>query len=632
MSSNQVDIDISANDQASEVVQNLIGNFINLGNVANVVMGNLAAAAIFTGLNAVNDTVQNIKQGLLEAAAIQTQFISAANSTSLNLKINLPDAEALQKQLGKSISIAAASQPGTNSDYVEIANMISGSIARAYEGKPKEFLDATSELVKGAGVLANSAGIDPTNAGSVMGRFLNGTSSFKQLRNIDFFEKNQDLVFKIEEIAQAKGLQTKDLQNWTQRQRVEILTAATTAVVTPEFLARLNDTAEAKLQTMQANLFDPQIGLFGFLREIPSLGNLTVLDTFNNLLTTIDQFGQAIGRLSDSLGISVDPMKVLADFINFINETLLRLTVFTDGLATNRKGGIDGQKLDLGAIFGGMFEGIAAIFKDGNLGSMAAEALNKGISWLLDGLMNMDGMAIGKAIGAMATSLVKNISNFITQINWVEVLGIIAEASFRIIGAIAGIIISFDWNLIPMFFVDLIVNLLKNIFRAAAKDVAKTTNVVGNFLGNIFNAIGSSLKNAWDGLINALKGVFSGIVTKLYSIIPEPLRNVGQTFNQAGQVIGGTVGRIGEVGGAAINKVGSIFSPKPKENLKDKPKEELTIQPVPLPQPKPEPKSVAFAPTINVHPSPGMDESSLADRVLQQLASNYSSFKQGALA
>ena len=407
-SNNRVDIEITAEDRASGVIANLqrnLGGMGGMANIAQVALGSLASAGVVAGLQAISSAVGKITSGLAEAAQMQTQLLTAANSVSINLKVNLPEAEEIQKKLNQNIAIAAATQPGNNADYVAISNTVASSIAKAYQGKPKEFLDATTNLVKGAGLLASSSGIDAGSAGSTISRFINGTTGFNALKNIDFFEKNPILVQKLEEAAKSQGLSTEQLQKWTQSQRVDIFNTALGSVVTPEFLSRLNNTAEAKMQSMQATLFDQNTGIFGFLRDIDSLGGISVLDTFNNFLTTFGVFSSTIKKLQDSLGIAIDPMELLGNGINYLNDVLVEITEYLNGFSLS---GL--QSFDL-ASFGS------------SLGVWFSERLRS----MIDTILTFDSGGLAFQAADFVAMLVRTTLNFIDNVDFGVVFKVIVS-------------------------------------------------------------------------------------------------------------------------------------------------------------------------------------------------------------
>ncbi len=578
MANNRIEIDITANDRATVVINNLndnLGRISKTGNIAQIALGNLASAGLIAGLNAVSGAIGKITSGLSEAAKLQTSFLTAANSTGLNLKISLPEAEEIQKQLGKAVSIAAASQPGNNQDYLTIANAISGSVAKAYQGRPKEFLDATTQLVKGAGLLTVAANVDPTSAGTTIGRFVNGTSSFNQLRLIDFFEKNPDLVQRIDAVAKQRGLETEKLQQWTQEQRISVFNAAVGQIVTPEFLARLNNTAEAKLQMVQSSLFDQQTGLFGFMREIPKLGNLSVLDSFNNLLTTILGVSETASKLANALGITIDPMYVLASGINNFNDVLVKVGSWL--------GALDPSKLKFN---GGL----------GDIGANITKWLNKGISGLLNAVETFDGVAFGRWLASITNLLMRNIASIVINFDWYKAFLVLTTLPSKIFEVALGFISNFDYGTLFATLTGMVVAVIANAVKFIQHGLDRNTERIFNALDLVAN----NLLNVWDNFMAKLKAGFDAIISRIQSLIPN-LPNVGEAVRGAG-------GAILDAGKNGLDAATKLLTPKA------------------------EAKPVAYAPSVTVNASAGADSQSIVDQVLTAMEQQYNSFRNSALA
>ncbi len=655
MANNRVEIDITANDRATAVVSNLNRNLLQLGssgNMVQVVLGNMASGGLVAGLSAVAGTIgavvlgfqavssalSGVMSGIREASTLQTSFLTAANSTGLNLKISLPEAEEIQKKLGTSISLAAATQPGSTQDYLTIANVISGSIARAYQGKPKEFLDASTELVKGAGLLSLAANVDPASAGTTIGRFVNGTSSFSQLRLIDFFEKNPDLVEKIDAVAKERGLETEKLEAWTQKQRVDVFNAAIGQIVTPEFLARLNNTAEAKLQIAQAAMFDPQTGLFGFMREVKGLGGLSALDSFNNLLTTVLGVSETGSKLAKALGITIDPMYVLGTGINIFNDILVKVGGWL--------GSLDPDKLKITGSLGGIGNGVT-------------EWLNKGISSLLKSVENFDGVAFGGWLANITNVLMRNISSFLINFEWWKALQTILTLPVKIGDILYGYVTSIDYGSFFAFFDGMMLALFKNI----GKFIGYNFSLAMGSIFNVLASVGGNLLEMWDGFMNMLKtgitgsmltllgtgvtfiktelekkkdqifSALSSVASNLMSMWDNFISKLKNGFNSLLDRIKSFIPDLPNVGNAVSSTVQNFVDPIKSAGsaVLDTGKSGLDSA-TKLLTPKPEAKPVSYAPSVTVNAPPGTDGQSIAQMVISKIEEQYNSFRSSALA
>lgn len=579
--SNSINIDITASDRASVVINNLNNNVRGLNDSFKAsFLGNFGASAALAGLGAIKDAIGGIKNAIAEAASIQTRFIAAANGTAISLKVDLDTGVDIQKKLGAEIAKAAAAQPGDNQDYVNIANGISTSIAKAFAGNSDGFLKTTSNLTKNAGLLANSAGIDGVSAGSTISRFISGSSSFSQLRNIDFFEKNQLLVSKIDEFARARGLDPKNLQKWTQQQRIDVLNAATSAIVTPAFLARLNNTAEAKLQSFKAYLFDPQIGIFGFLRSIPRLGDRSILDSFNGLLTTIAVLGTSVSRITSILGLGLDPLEPLGNLIDWLNDFLVGVSRFLDGLSIKQVKSFS-----------------------------IATLLNTAIATIADAINNFDGAKAGAFLAGITNGLQKSITKVFLDTDWGKLGGTVAKLALEVFRGIFSYLSNIDYGAVLQG--------LFSVFQAACRYFqGGLTFVWSGFMSALGRGLSytiDSIKKVWDNFIGFLKGILDGVVTKLTSVVPEPLRQAAQgNFN---------VGAIARDAWQGLTGDRNFFTGEPNKPLEGKP----------IAQPQNRANNVAYAPEVKVYAAPGQNEQAIAQMVMDKITGGYTRYKQEAL-
>lgn len=587
MAANRVDIDINARDNASSVIDGVLGNFDRLtqsvtgaNSAFGSFMGGLGTAIAFKGLDVVLSTVDRIKSTLLEAAAIQTAFISASSSTSQNLKVSFTEGIDIQKDLGMAIAKAAASQPGSTQDYVAMSDMISGSIARGFEGDKDGFLAATTDLVKTSGLLAQTKGIDTNSAGSTIGRFINGSSGFNQLRNIDFFEKNQDLVFKIDEVAKSKGLDTAKLQDWSQKQRIEVLKLASAQVVTPELLAALNSTADAQIETMKTQLFDPRIGIFGFLRELPTRGNKSILDAVSNFLGGLSTLSTSLGGLMQKLGLGFDPLVPLAMFIDWMSSLMDKLSVIVTGF--------NPSKLAFSLMtFEGFFEG----------------------------LTNFKAWDIGANMAKFYGNIIKNLTSSIANVDWVNLGRTIAQLLMKAADLVMGYILNTDFNAIA----DLALTILVAIGKIAI-------GILSEMIYTILKDIGNGLKRAFKGVIDAIMWAVNGIKK-----VVQPLADgVSNVISRVSSPVAAAASAASDLRDNVGNTLSNVFKPKPTN------KPVSTLKPAAsnkLPTNKTTDKAVAtsFNPVINVSANPGMDEDALAKRVVAYFNDAYTSYNAALL-
>lgn len=272
-------------------------------------------------VEALNVGIGYVKSALDEASQIQTQLLNVSAGVANELGITLGQAQSIVDDAIKQTASIAAALPGDTRDYTEIYRQLAPAVAKSFPGNPEQYTKESIELTKGLGVLSVTSGFDPTEVGRQASRFMGGTISFGEARQLQLFDNPALLNAISEEIFKA-GLNPELWQTLSNKVRTEIFKRALNKAVPPELIASYEGTAESILATWQTNLFEPTTGLLGVLRKIENLQGRSLFDAYQNILQALDRLaGEAKGFLK-KLGIDFDPMEILTRVFDYIAQQI----------------------------------------------------------------------------------------------------------------------------------------------------------------------------------------------------------------------------------------------------------------------------------------------------------------------
>ncbi|MFN6498604.1 MAG: hypothetical protein RMX65_016595 [Nostoc sp. DedQUE01] len=585
---NEVNVRLTATDLISPRIAQLKSNLVSLGNVPGLqanfgmqngfmdsLFGNLGATGVMAALNAVTTGVQNIIGSVGQAARTQTLGLAEAGDLAGRLGVSFAKAkDIVQATRGEIVKLAAA-LPGETEDFTTIGASISSSIAGISGGDAKKYKERLLGLTEGYGVLGAIRGADATMGGSTLNKLLTGGSNLAEAFNVELFARNPVLK---EEIMKGfrelgRGRDWKELDTET---RFTILDAARKKAITQETLASFDGTVESMTQLIKTNLFNPDVGIFGMLKKIGTMGNRSGLDAVQGLMQTLGSLGKATLPFVNSLGLNADSF--MSGFIGVVDW-------FTD-LTNAFTGLFEGQNIfSLDGVFESFVGGISNFFN----GSF------QGIEKILD---NTNWLAVGAGLSRLGNAIWRGI----WQLDW----GAVARVLFKTlivapVGIMTGALANSAYELVEM---------VKGAFK-------HITEMVMGFVDSI-------------NPVNNVKKVFGIESGSKQEKLVDKVSNFG--IKQA-------VGTIPGIGGVLKTgmEVNEVFKNKPDEvNLNNPPL--TTNQPMgdakPLPNINPENKSqtVSFNNAFNIVASPGMDTEGLADLVISKFDERYAQWKANNLA
>lgn len=489
MASNRVEVDLLIGRDLltpalGRIRQMTDGMKSSFSGFQNGFLGGAAFSAAQTAIDGVTSSIRGMTRAIQEASQVETNSIVAASDIAAGLKIDLDPAVALVNNTQLQIAKIAAALPGEVQDFNAIFRQVASAIA-PLSSNPLDFQNKALEISKRAGVLAVNSGADPDQSGSVLDRFISGTSTFSELALNDIFQKNSLLTNEIRRLMKESGFEPSQLKQMTAEARLDILDRALKVATPDKLIQKLQGTASTVIGDIWSKLFNPQTGLFGFLRQIPEMNNRSALDGFAGMLQSLFNLGTTIGSR-----IGFDPMEGLISFFDWVSDLSNRLNLMISGAIP----------FDLGDFYKGVSDFIGSVVDK--------------VGVFVDGI-NED--QIGNAIGGLIVALLAALANNLPKLLVIalkttyKVLNGLASAFFGAIGAFfviigkdiqTGLKAIVDPFLKPIrdFF-----NGIKRLFDQAMNLIPKVPSVSGA-VGTAANIGGAVLRAT-----NPIFGLFDGV-------------------------------------------------------------------------------------------------------------------------
>ncbi|MBW4558415.1 MAG: hypothetical protein KME59_21320 [Trichormus sp. ATA11-4-KO1] len=444
------------------------------GLAGSILFGNLGAAGVMAAVSLVTSGIQKMTGTVQSAAKSQTLGLAQAGDLSSQLGINFGRAKELVQDTRIEISKMAAALPGENAEYNAINSQISATVAGYSKGNIDKFREDSLELTKRFGVLASIRGVDANMGGSALNRVLAGSMSIGEAFGTnDIFQKNPLLRKFIDEQLKIIGKSDADWKSLTTETRAKILKVAARQAVADETIAEFDGTVESMIALANTNLFDTDIGLFGFLRKLGSAGGRSGLDAVQGFMTNLGTLFNSLGILKGNEIFGFDPMSGI----------IATLDWFTD-LTNTVTGTLEGGKASditkyISNLFVNLFNGLNNTLKGtGN----AIKAVNWG--------------ELGKQLGFLTGQL---FTMLFTRVDWGTVTVGILKALYGLGDFIGGFILgAIQGNL------DELGSAIKRLF-----------DYITNWVGNIIPNVGVTVKTGVNRVTTDPLGALGGVVGRL---------------------------------------------------------------------------------------------------------------------
>lgn len=529
---NNVNVTLGLKDQLTSplrgVMSGVRSELRSIGDTSQALVGGIGSMAtsflgVAAAIGAAGIALVGFQGGITKAAAIETSMITSAGDVANLVGTTYTEALASVKDIQKEVVKMAASLPGETAGFAAIANSVTASIALGSKGNLKTMKADVLEVTKTLGLLAATKGVDMNMAASASNKFVSGSSSIAELFGTnDVFQKNPLFKVYLNEQLKALGKTSADWEKLDQTVRNKVIVAAGKRAFTAETLKKFDGTADSLIQSIKTSLFDPQVGIFGFLREIKELDGQTALSRVAVFLGLVQDVAESLGKA----GFNFDPMLEIGKSLNYLSDVLYVVNI----------GITSGDWKPVKQMLANMWKGVKAIPLMLGNGMNTLIDMFKTIDWkVVSGYVaeGLDAITAGIKVvkwGELGASLGKGIMDILLD----EKLGIALEKSVSaalqgLADAIAGAIKEATKTLLG-----------KDGVKAVKDTAAGITNVGINTDGV---SLGKKAGNFLGGEINKLFGGTGNETKPLPELQSNNSNNKGQAGTFAPVVnITGTVG------------------------------------------------------------------------------------------
>ncbi|AUT00890.1 hypothetical protein CLI64_11045 [Nostoc sp. CENA543] len=508
MAANTVTITLQANNQAGPVVSSLINQIQGgLGGAFEkaALKSTLMIKGLEAGVAAVTGLIGKLSQGLSQAVDIQSDNISLAGNLMKLTGQNFQQATEFVDQFSERMSKVAAALPGATSDYVTFGKLVVDDIipaVRELNGTVNpEKLQKELETVSTYGtLLAQQAKVSSEEASRAVSKFLGGQSTLGELSRLDFFEQN--VTFRnilISEVNKLGG----DIRKLTVQQRLEIFKKA--ANIPDEVLKAQQQSIAGLTAGFVSNLFDPQTGLFGFMRDLDkqTKGGQSVLSAVQEgLAALIGDRGlfTVLGEVLNALGIEViDPMLALRSVILGINTRIRNLRdglyQFLDYIDAGKEAG---KKPNIKLL---REEFLSSFLNVDGLGKELARITNN----ITNGLRKLDWGEIGESLGAGVAAILNELISYINAVDYKAINDLTGKIVFAIFKGIGEAVAKLDWGGL------VIAGLKSNLYNPINSGMLD----IGREAGRGLREIASNTARWWTDLFNDSLTLWGRVATEM---------------------------------------------------------------------------------------------------------------------
>lgn len=450
--------------------------FRGLG-IAGVAAGNLIAnvfaTTVISAIGAATAGLDLFVGAIKEAGNLELTGVASAGSFSAVSGLDFEKSSIIQEALRADIARENASAPGATALYTGLATGLADENAAVSTDEAGNFdleLYKTNSKnnARNFGTMAAVSGADSQAAQLAASRLLSGSSSLAELKQLEFFQKNVGFTNAIE--SELNGRELKDVSG---KERQNIIDRATAKSGVAQISDEASKTASGQWEGFMSQIFDPDTGLFGFMRDLDPVkeGSQNVADGLREVATALFSSDGLFGALkglfgdSDELG---DPMVGLRDTLSWLKTQVDGATKWVRSFEPKR--GIEGL-------------------------------LNAATGRLSDWFNKLDWGLVGAGLGKVVSWGLKGLIAAFSGINWSQlVFGFVGGIDYGGIGKSLG----------KAWFV-FVGDAMGFVFDAAWRPVAAGVGWVGKSVGSFFKWVGG----LWEGLKGLVGGLWGGVVGKL---------------------------------------------------------------------------------------------------------------------
>lgn len=305
-----------------------IGGSVNaLRGIASTILGDI------TGGIRQTITENNLTAQVQRGMSAEQEAIGGASAIQAKGGLTFEQGRATFESTRRELAKLAATLPGTTEQYLSIYAGIQDELVESFRGidrkldpaELKNFQKNAIEISKDAGILSDAAGLNPNFARMGLARALNGTSSFAQLRQLQYFQDQPQIVDEMVRLAKLKN--ANELSELDAQSRALVVQQAQAKFVTPERVEAAKASLDSTFQGAKDSLFGMQ-GSLSIQRDLGGGENVykSVSAAVKSLIGE-GGFLSELGTQATAAGLKAgDPMVALKNTIDSINGALKEAT------------------------------------------------------------------------------------------------------------------------------------------------------------------------------------------------------------------------------------------------------------------------------------------------------------------
>lgn len=513
--------------------------------VGTIAAGNLLAGAI-SGIasgvmSAGASLVGAIGSAYEKAAEANRGALGATSANAALLGMGFDESAKLTASITTQLAKSAETLPGSTKDYLDAFNGVSDTLSLSGGLTKKGMTDAGREMVELVAMLGKASGSGSGSTSTAIGKMLGDTGS-ETLFRIDAFEKVPAFKAILEKDLEKAGKTLGDFFKMDAAAKQAQLVEVKKKLFSKDYVAAMNASMDAQMDTLAAKLFDPTSGIFGFLRGIKINGADT--SVFGELGKTFGALVSASGTLLSLFGGGSDPMVTLAGAIIGVRlwaeSSERNITQATQGGAGI--GGLVSKIIsDLSTGIGGAVKGAMDWLMSGSAGTLGVQA---GV---------MLGQGLQAVFGMVSSGLMMLAGSGIIEVLAVGLFGVgqfLMSALYGLLSQLPGVVYSaLDAGVTVLAF-GLGAVLIGGVAIIGGAISGAWIAVVAGFM-----AIGSAASSSLSGIAAGVSGHFSGVIGAITGLVGAITGAIDNAKNAVGGWISGAVeGAKNQVSGMVSGK------------------------------------------------------------------------------
>jgi hypothetical protein len=465
-----------------------------------------------------NALVGALKDQLTATAEMASGQLGATSANAALLGVGFAESSKLTDKISSDLAIAANKLPGATKDYLEAFNGVSDTLVMSGAMTKKGLTESGREMVELTALLGQASKAGSATTSTVLGKMI-GDSGSEALFRIDAFEKVPAFKAILEKDLEKAGKNLGDFFKLSSAEKTKYLVGVKRSLFSQDYIDQMNQAADAQLDTMKSQLFDPVGGLFGFLRKVKIGGaETTVWAEVGKLMGAIREAGTS---LLNALGLTGDPLPTLIAGIRSLTNWLKSTGKALNGvqLGTFSIGDMIG-KLSSGVT--GWLAGMITMVRDGlnSAGGGAAVGAKLGKA-LMDGLS-----ALWAATPAIVQTVVLPTLQIGLEVLGGVIIGILHGLPGFVVAMVQGIggVLMAQISFFGAAMAGWMGQVGSIIYGTASSIASGFQGAASGFLSGIVSgftsgasAIASGLQGAVSGFIAPLKGAFDGAIGAIQS-------------------------------------------------------------------------------------------------------------------